>query len=195
MTGTFPAMSDIADRYRTAAAQFTQKVETVPDDRWESPTPCEDWDVRDVVSHVVDSSGLFLGFIQRELPPGPDAQQDPQGAWANARDAIQAALDDPDTAQTEYQGAMGPSTFEDGVDRFLRADLYVHGWDVARGAGLDDRIDPDAAHELYEAMQQMASAPGVAEMMRSAGGFGPEVEVPDDADEQTKLLGFLGRKP
>jgi uncharacterized protein (TIGR03086 family) len=194
MTGTLPAMSEFADRYRSAAAQFTQKVESVPEERWESPTPCEDWTVRDVVRHVVDSSGLFLGFIRRELPSGPEVQEDPRGAWINARDAVQAALDDPEIAQTEYQGAMGPSTFEKGVDQFLRADLYVHGWDVARGAGLDEGMDPDAVHEIYGVMQKMASAPGVSEMMRSAGGFGPEVEVPADADEQTKLLAFLGRK-
>ena len=32
-------------------------------------------------------------------------------------------------------------------------------------------------------------------MLRSSGHYGPKVEVPDDADEQTKLIAFSGRDP
>ena len=31
------------------------------------------------------------------------------------------------------------------------------------------------------------------EMMRGSGAFGPKVEAPPGADEQTRLLAFLGR--
>jgi hypothetical protein len=31
--------------------------------------------------------------------------------------------------------------------------------------------------------------------MRSSGHFGPRVEVPEDADEQTRLIAFTGRTP
>ncbi len=33
------------------------------------------------------------------------------------------------------------------------------------------------------------------EAMRSPGAFGPEVPVAEDASDQDKLMGFLGRKP
>jgi hypothetical protein len=32
-------------------------------------------------------------------------------------------------------------------------------------------------------------------VMRSSGQYGPRVEVPGDADTQTRLLGFIGRDP
>jgi hypothetical protein len=32
-------------------------------------------------------------------------------------------------------------------------------------------------------------------MLRASGQYGPRVAVPDDADPQTKLLGFIGRDP
>jgi hypothetical protein len=38
-------------------------------------------------------------------------------------------------------------------------------------------------------MEQMEEA------IRSSGQFGPRVEVPPDADTQTRLLGFIGRDP
>jgi hypothetical protein len=33
------------------------------------------------------------------------------------------------------------------------------------------------------------------EMLRQSGQYGPRVEVPDDADVQTRLLAFIGRTP
>jgi hypothetical protein len=42
---------------------------------------------------------------------------------------------------------------------------------------------------MYEGMLQMD------EILRSSGQYGPRVPVPDDADPQTKLLGFIGRDP
>jgi hypothetical protein len=33
------------------------------------------------------------------------------------------------------------------------------------------------------------------EMLRSCGPYGPKVEVPANADEQTKLIAFTGRQP
>jgi hypothetical protein len=38
-------------------------------------------------------------------------------------------------------------------------------------------------------MEQMEEA------IRSSGHYGARVEVPGDADPQTKLLGFIGRDP
>ena len=35
----------------------------------------------------------------------------------------------------------------------------------------------------------------MGDALRSPGAFGAEVEVPAGADEQQKMLAFLGRKP
>ena len=47
-------MSEISERYRKVAAQFTQRVNAVPDDAWHNPAPCEGWVARDVVGHLVE---------------------------------------------------------------------------------------------------------------------------------------------
>jgi hypothetical protein len=33
------------------------------------------------------------------------------------------------------------------------------------------------------------------DMLRQSGHYGPKVPVPDDADDQTKLIAFTGRTP
>ena len=84
-------MSEIADRYRRLAAEFTSRVEAVPADRWSNQTPCEEWTARDLLQHMLDTHGMFMGLIGLKVSPGPSVDDDPVGAWANARDTVQAA--------------------------------------------------------------------------------------------------------
>lgn len=181
-------MGEIADRYRRLAEAFTTKVEKVPDDRWTSATPCADWTVRDLVRHVVETQGQFLGFVGKSVPEGPSVDDDPLGAWARARDAVQAGLDDPAVATAEYDAMGGRSTFEKGVDGFLSADLVIHGWDLARATGQDEQMNPA---EITRVRTDLAK---LGDLLRSPGAFGPEVEASQGADEQTRLLAFLGRR-
>jgi len=181
-------MSEISDRYRRLGDAFADKIVAVPDDRWESQSPCEEWNARDVVNHVVGTQGMFLGFIGEELKDVPSVDDDPAGAWNAARAQIQQRLEDPDKATTEFEGMTGKSTFEAGVDKFLCTDLVVHGWDLARAAGLDETIDPEDAERVQRNMASMGDG------LRSPGAFGAEVEPPPGADEQQKMLAFLGRK-
>jgi len=178
----------IAQRYGRLSSAFADKVAAVPAERWGSPSPCEDWTARDVVQHVVDSSSMFFGFVGREAPDAPTADEDPVAAFDAIRTAVQADLDDPERAGTSFEGYAGRSTFADAVDRFLAFDLVVHGWDLARATGLDEAIDRAELDRIAETAETMGP------MLRSSGAFGAEVEVAPDADQQARLLAFLGRQ-
>jgi len=182
-------MSEIADRYRRLSDAFAAKVAAVPGPKWSAPTPCPDWNVGDLVGHVVGTQGMFLGFIGAEMGPQPSVADDPVKAFDGARAAVQEILDDPARAATEFEGMLGRTTFETGVNTFLCTDLVVHGWDLARAAGLDETISPAEIPKVWAAMKPLSDT------MRSPRAFGPEVEAPPDADEQTRLLCFLGRNP
>jgi uncharacterized protein (TIGR03086 family) len=185
-------MSDIAERYRKNAEVFTAKVAAVPADAWSSPTPCEGWDARQLVGHVVDSTGMFLGFIGRSPEHLRSVDDAPLAAWTEARDAVQAALDDPATAKQEYEGMFGTSVFEESADQFLSADLAIHAWDLSRATGQDERMDPAEVKLIHE---RLTAAPdNVQQAMRSPQVFGPELDAPPDADPQTRLLAFVGRR-
>jgi uncharacterized protein (TIGR03086 family) len=187
--GTVETMTNTADRYRSNAAEFTKRVEAVPEDRWENQSPCADWTARDVVSHVIDTSGMFLGFIDRKLPPAPSVKEDPAAAWAAARDAIQARLDDKTTAQQEFDGMLGHTTFDAACAKFLVPDALIHTWDLARATGLDENLDEREAEEA------LAGYAALGDMVRTKGVFGPEIKAPPGADAQTRLLTFAGRQP
>ncbi len=182
----------IADRYRRRAAAFTETVAAVSPDRWADQSPCTEWKAVDVVRHVIDTQGLFAGFVGRELDDGPDVDIDPLGAWVVARDQTQAALNAPTLAAHSYDGFTGPSTFETGVDNFLSFDLIAHRWDLAHATGLPEEIPPvdvEAMQALIDGMSEQ-----MAEAMRGPGAFGPELNPPGGADAQTRALAFIGRR-
>jgi uncharacterized protein (TIGR03086 family) len=183
-------MSEISERYRKIAGQFTQRAKSVPDDAWNNPAPCEGWVARDVVRHMVEwMPAMFLLSVGIAVPKIPSVDDDPAQAWEVVSDTIQSALDDPETAARELDMRVGRYTVEDAVATFCIGDVLVHTWDLARATGLDETLDPDEVHRLVEAMEPMD------EVLRQSGQYGPRVEVPDDADEQTRLIAFTGRRP
>jgi uncharacterized protein (TIGR03086 family) len=184
-------MSEVTERYRRAAAAFTERVRAVPDDGWERPAPCEGWVARDVVRHLVEwVPGFFDAAGMPGLGGGPSVDDDPVGAWTSLDAALQARLDDPATVSAEVSHPRaGTHRFDDAVGTFVLGDVLVHTWDLARAAGLDERLDPELVHDLLVGLEPMDGA------LRSSGQFGTRVEVAPDADEQTRLIAFTGRRP
>ena len=189
-------MNDIAARFEKVAAAFTARVQAVPANAWELPAPCEGWVARDVVRHLVEwlpGPGFLLGTFGIETGPIPSVESDPTGAWAVVRDAIQGALDDPASAtRVEDCGPPGRLSLEAAVDMTCTPDVLIHTWDLARATGLDERLDPDEVHRHVAAIE--ALPPEVDQAMRSSGHYGPRVAVAGDADDQTRLLAFMGRQ-
>ncbi|MQA96980.1 MAG: hypothetical protein GEV11_20890 [Streptosporangiales bacterium] len=110
-------------------------------------------------------------------------------AWAHARDAMQDLMEDPARAAAEYDGFFGRTTVQDTVNRFLGFDLLVHGWDIARATGGDEKLPPEEVRAMIDDLDSWGEA------IRSEGVCGPAVPVPDDAPGQDRLIAFLGRTP
>ena len=180
-------MSEIADRYRTVAADFTARVEEVSPEGWDQPAPCEGWVARDVLRHLIEwVPAFFAGTIS--FPQAPSVDDDPVGAWRVFDDTVQAVLDDPErSAEVIDHPVAGRHRVDDALGQFVLGDVLIHTWDLARATGLDERLDPGEVHAAYEGMAPMA------DVLASSGHYGPRVPVADDADEQTRLLAVTGR--
>src|SRR3954471_10257025 len=139
------------DEHRRIAGAFTTTVEGTTPEAWDAAAPVEGWVARDVVRHLVEWFPAFLqGATGITLPAGPSVDDDPVGAWRTQTDAVQALLDDADTAEREHDlPHIGRVRLEQAIDMIYTSDVFMHRWDLAR------------------------------------------VDVPDDADVQTKLLGFI----
>jgi uncharacterized protein (TIGR03086 family) len=180
-----------ADEHRRIAGTFTDRVRGVAPGDWDNPAPPEGWVARDVVRHLVE---WFAGFLRSgtgiELPEGPSVDDDPVGAWTAHCAGVQALLDDPANVNRVLSNPhTGTLPLDLAIDRFYTADVFLHTWDLARATGQDERLDPDKCAVMLEGMLPMDEA------LRRSGQYGPRVEVPDDADVQTRLLAFIGRRP
>ena len=178
-----------AERHRRFAGAFTERVEGARE--WDAPAPVDGWVARDVVRHLVEWFPPFLATgAGVRIDQGPSVDDDPVEAWRVQRDAVQALLDDPLTPGLTFDNPhTGTAPVDEAVDRFYTADVFMHTWDLARATGQDERLDPAMCEELLTGMEPYD------DVLRASGQYGPKVEVPDDADVQTRLLAFIGRDP
>jgi uncharacterized protein (TIGR03086 family) len=184
-------MSAPADEHRRIAGAFAATVEGVAPELWDNAAPVDGWVARDVVGHLVEWFPTFLdGAAGITLPAGPSVDDDPVDAWRTQTDAVQALLDDPNTAEREHDlPHIGRMPLGQAIDMIYTGDVFLHRWDLARATGQDETLDPDKCAAMLNGMLPMDEA------LRQSGQYGPRVHVPDDADVQTKLLAFIGRTP
>lgn len=169
-------------------------VEAVKPDRLELPTPCSDYDVRDLINHFAGTTA-WLERMGRRLPPDPD---DPFGAnndvttgdWqallaARIR-AVAAAWDEPSSWEGSIDDVQMPATMIGGM---ALTELLMHGWDLATAT--DQRVDygEDTAREVHRFVAE------TAEMGRQMGAYGAEVPVSRHATAFERALGLAGRDP
>jgi uncharacterized protein (TIGR03086 family) len=186
--------SEIPSLFRRGAERFTQHVEAVGEDQWNLPTPCEDWDVRTLVHHMVHEfvwvPHMFQGMTIQDVGDsfrGDLLGDDPTATCRRASLEAIAVVTEPGAmdriVHLSYGDVPGSHyAFE------MTNDLWIHGWDLARAIGTDERIDPDVVEVLFAFYQPLE--PG----LKASGLFGPHVEPPEGADVATKLLALMGRR-
>ena len=180
-----------AQEFRDVAGRFGDIVAGVRPDQWDDPSPVKEWTARDVVRHVVEWFPPFLSSgAGIDLAPGPSVDDDPAGAWRNLYDEVLALLEDPEAERRVLSNPhIGEVPLPRAVSQFFTGDVFMHTWDLARATGQDDTMDADRCAVMLAGMEDYEDA------MRSSGQYGPRFEVPDDADVQARLLGFVGRDP
>ena len=147
-------------------------------------TPCDEWSVRDLLNHAIDTQNYFAGTARGEdvTPPGP-----------NPPDLVSA---DPSADFDRVRGEVTDAFSKEGViDKtgpalgIAFADLLVHTWDLARATGQDATMPDGLAEAAYKLIH------GKFSDEQRKGMFKPEITVGADADAQERLLAYTGRTP
>lgn len=160
-------------------------------DHMDKPTPCTDWDVRTLASHIVGGNWMFAAAARGEQPsaePGTDPLgDDPLAAYDASAAAGRAAWAEPGATEKMVSLPVGEMPGQMALSIAV-LDTLVHGWDLATATGQDPSIDADLATPALETARAI-----------TAGGrgdhFGPEVAIADDAAPYQRLVAYLGRQP
>jgi|1186.fasta_scaffold160031_1 uncharacterized protein (TIGR03086 family) len=186
-------MTEIGRWFVKALFSMDHVVRLVPPDAWDNPSPCDGWTARHVVGHVLATEAYYVACIEGHAPPmdprkDPDrhAGPDPAAAWAHARDAVLAAIDDPGVLDREVATFTGRQRVEEMIT-FGIVDATVHSWDLARAAGVDDRLDAGLARRCLDIVDP------VLDTLRRGGVFAPPTATAA-SDDQSRLLAALGRR-
>ena len=182
---------DVGDRHLRVCRRFGAAVADAAG-KWDRPSPCEAWNARGVLEHVI---GFHDVLLLRPLGAKPDRpRDDPRRRWSLTAEALAAVLGREGLFDREIQvpavGNNPPATID--ATRLVPAltqDVMIHTWDLARAVGADDRLDPDLCLFFYNRL------PDDPDALARSGMFGSAISVADDADIQSRLLARLGRDP
>jgi uncharacterized protein (TIGR03086 family) len=187
---TAPTPVDLLDH---AIAQAVPIIAAVRPADLAAPTPCAEWDLRALLSHLagraVLSERAASGVAVTDLPEaagdllGSEAAASlPVLLGASASAWREAGLDQQCVTPLGLMPAVALVTFQ-------AQDVFVHSWDIARALGLDAAFDETLTEAMLALHRQT-----ISDELRAAF-FAPIVPVPDDAPALDRLVGFLGRKP
>jgi uncharacterized protein (TIGR03086 family) len=159
------------------------------------PTPCPDWDVKALITHLTMSdlphftTGARGETVDWRTPPGELGedwlQEFREGARLLSSIWAEADLDQP-------VPSMGgkPAPLRSRADQQI-AELAMHSWDLARATGQSPDLDNEVAEHALGWSWQMLRP----EFRGPEKAFGVEVPVSEDAASYERLAGWFGRDP
>jgi uncharacterized protein (TIGR03086 family) len=181
----------------TAATPAVAIVRAIRTDQLDAATPCDDYDVRKLVNHLLFWGPSLEGAARKESvapPAASDRDVDlTHGDWAGRfeaqADRLVAAWSEPDAWEgTTRMG--GPTPLPASmVGGMLLGEFVVHGWDLARATGQEPVWDDGVLHLVYREVEQ------TAEQGRESGVYAARVEVPGTAPLLARILALTGRDP
>jgi uncharacterized protein (TIGR03086 family) len=182
----------LGERHLAVCRRFGESVRAA-NGQWDRRSPCDAWDARGVLEHVI---GFHDVLLLRPLGLKPDRpHDDPQRRWELTYGQLEKAFEpgrrlfERIVDIPELQGNPASRLDARAMMPNLTRDVLVHTWDLARAVGADDRLDPRWCELFYAALLSDAGVLSVS------GMFDAPVAVGHQTDLQSKLLARLGRNP
>ncbi|MEU1041015.1 TIGR03086 family metal-binding protein [Streptomyces sp. NPDC005907] len=192
-------MNDAADPrplYARAAEQIAALIGTVGADRLTGPTPCAEYDVRRLLSHMVGGTRriALIGEGGDGLALSPYADEVPDDGWsaayAEAAERVRRAWAEDARLDAVVRVPWGDAPGRAALSGYVM-EAVTHAWDLSESLGRPLELDPGLAEFVLAVARRV-----LPEGQRADGEhFGPAVPVPEEADAYGQLAAWLGRRP
>jgi uncharacterized protein (TIGR03086 family) len=167
-------------------------IGSVRPEQYGDPTPCEEWNVQQLLTHVVGVTTVMgetaaAGKADRRAD-SVTLSDDPAAQFRAAADAALAGWRKPGIMDATMNAGPGPMPGRvlAGINLL---DTATHSWDLARATGQGSDLPLAVAEAALEASHQI-----VNDQLRP-GRFAAELDAPDGCTSTDRLVTFLGRQP
>ncbi|WP_030346650.1 TIGR03086 family metal-binding protein [Streptomyces sp. NRRL S-1022] len=194
---TTNGFTDPRPLYTRATEQAAALIKTVRPEQLAGPTPCTEFDVRGLLSHVVGGTRRIavVGEGGDGLAVEPVAEGVADDGWAAAYDEVRVralkawASDERMTDQVRVPWGEVPG--HAALSGYVM-EIVTHTWDLAEAVGHPHELDPELAEFALANAQRVLpdSLPRDARIP-----FGTRREAPEGADAYGRLAAWLGREP
>ena len=165
----------------TRALDQTEAVlSAIPTDRLADATPCTEWDVADLVAHVVVDPRNFVTMSSGAQPDWSVMPPLPADWTAEFR----SAADDLMRMWREAGESASPQSMD-----WQTAEFAIHTWDLVRAIGLPTDLDPEVAQRGLDFMSAALTPDNRGDAFR------PSVPIEEGAPVYDRLVAFAGRNP
>jgi uncharacterized protein (TIGR03086 family) len=171
--------------------QADRVIAGVRPDQLDEPTPCAEWNVRELLTHMI---GVIenLGRRARSREPIDVTEYELEPKFLNqfrrvARSTMLAFQSRPVTDEVQM---FGRQTLVATLLRINVLDTAAHTWDLARATGQAEELPADLAEAALDAAQHEVPLDN-----RMPEIFGPPVDVAPDATPTERFVAYLGRTP
>ncbi|MEU6668796.1 TIGR03086 family metal-binding protein [Streptomyces sp. NPDC046727] len=181
--------------YTRATAQAARLIRTVRPDQLTGPTPCAEYDVRTLLSHIVGGTRRIAlvgegGEGQSVALYAPDV---PDDAWAQAYDEVREqslkAWESDERMASTVRVPWGEIPGRAALSAYVM-EIVTHSWDLSEAVGRPLPLDPELAEfSLAAAHEALPDGP------REGRPFDAPVPAPEGAGAYERLAAWLGRTP
>ncbi len=210
-----PFHRDIDPRPLFAAATktATEVIGNVRADQLANPTPCTEYDVRELLRHLVGVLPRVAAMGRGDDPMRVTAAEidgmaddDVMPAWLAAVADAKAAWADGSALERTIVLPWATDTGTAALVGYV-SEITVHTWDIARATGQTPAWNEEAVENAYALIRNWLPGVGRAEIFAevrkkmgpaaAAAGdaFAEVVHVPDDAPLIDRLVAWNGRQP
>lgn len=188
-------MNKIHEQLTAAADEAARVVANTGPEQFGDKTACPQWDVKELLNHLILWTSYSFERRARSEQVGPDltdrdfaSEPDYAQRYRDQLDRALAAWEPDEVWASEVDTGSG-TTPAPQIAEMILMELVLHAWDLATATGQPYNCPDDVAATVAKAVADSA------EMYREYDGFGAEVEVPADASVFDKTLAASGRRP
>lgn len=191
-------MTDRIQNCQRALDSALAMIESTSPATLSKPTPCEGWDARALIDHMIGvvqtfgagfASGTKLTAASGQSTTGL-AGDNPTATYKQAVDTLMAALRQPGALDKTLTLPFGEMPGNQAINIVI-GDQLIHTWDLAKTLGKPYTMDEELASGVLALLHQILTP----ERRGPGKPFAEAITCPESAPVQDRLIAFSGRQP